>query len=342
MILRNATSSQRRLEDTGLLILNEIQTQLTRVGDLPHYLKHGDVLVVNDAATLPASLSGRHLRTGREIEMRLMMPLSTDGYQRWRAVLFGEGDWRTPTEHRPLPPELNVGDRLEFAGGLTAQIEKVHAFISSRFVSVVIDSENPLAGIYSAGRPIQYSYLKEELAIWDQQTIFAGPPVALEPPSASFALSWSMLIRLRASGVSVVPLTHGTGISSTGDVEIDKRLPMPERYRIPLETQTVIRRARKTHSRVIAVGTGVVRALESWAGRDIDEGWRFTDLKLSANYQRRVVDGLLTGMHDPQASHLDLLRAFLNNGRLNDGYKAASRAGFLWHEYGDATLVIAG
>jgi len=342
MILRNATSSQRRLEDTSLLILNQNQNQLAHIGDLPHHLKRGDVLVVNDAATLPSSLSGLHHRTQRKIEMRLVMPLSSDGYQRWRAVLFGEGDWRTPTENRPLPPPLESGDQLEFSSGLVAHIEKVHTSISSRLISIAFESENALAQIYSAGRPIQYSYLKETLAIWDQQTIFAGPPVALEPPSASFALSWSMLIRLRASGIAVVSLTHGTGISSTGDDEIDKRLPFPERYRIPQETQEAILRARKSGARVIAVGTGVVRALESWAGERIDSDWRFTDLKLSANYKRRVVDGLLTGMHDPQASHLDLLRAFLNNARLNEGYKAASQAGFLWHEYGDATLVIAG
>jgi S-adenosylmethionine:tRNA ribosyltransferase-isomerase len=338
MIIRNAITSQRRLEDSGLLILDGNKTEIGLVAQLPDYFRRDDVLVVNDAATLPASLSGRHVRSGRDIELRLVMPLRHENYREWRAVLFGEGNWKTPTERRLLPPLVKKGDRLEFSGGLVATIEQQHE-VSSRLMDVKFEDEEALAKIYSVGRPIQYSYLKEPLALWDQQTIFAGPPVALEPPSASFVLSWSMIESLRVKGVSIVSLTHGTGISDSGEKAINQLLPFPEQYRIPIETQEKILRARAFDRRVIAVGTGVVRALESWAGEKDRGEWHFTELVLSAAFDRKIVDGLLTGMHDPQASHQDLLQAFASRDRLREGYEAASRAGFLWHEYGDVSLI---
>jgi S-adenosylmethionine:tRNA ribosyltransferase-isomerase len=192
---------------------------------------------------------------------------------------------------------------------------------------------------YAAARPIQYSYLKHGLELWDQQTIFSGVPAAIEPPSASFVFSWDLLFQLRAAGVDVAPLTHGTGISNTGDPAIDAQLPFPERFRIPHATQRAVWRARNRGGRVIAVGTGVVRALESWGGGADSAGWRWTDLKLRADSPLKVVDGVLTGMHEPGASHIDLLQAFISKERLQDAYTRASERGFLWHEYGDVCLI---
>lgn len=341
--IKNAVTSARRLDESRLLVIQDGAIHTSHVGDLPLNLSAGDLLVVNDAATLPSSLQGTHVRTGSPVEIRLMEGFCSEcGIQRWRAVAFGVGDWRTPTERRASPPDFELGDRLEFAAGLSAVVEKVHATISRRLISFHFEDSGLRlwTKFYAAARPIQYSYLREELALWDQQTIFAGAPVALEPPSASFVLSWDLIFRLRAKGVKVVRLTHGTGISSTGDPAIDSRLPFPERYRIPRATQDAVLSARAEGRRVVAIGTGAVRALESWGGRDLGEGWQWTDLILSETFRRKIVTGLLTGMHEPGASHISLLKAFTCAELLDRAYARALSEGFLWHEYGDVCLIL--
>ena len=376
---REATTSERRLGETRMLVLGRSGTAPVvhaKFGDLAEFLSAGDVLVVNDAATLPASLRGRHLRTGRAVEVRLAGRMAGDGSPadearrpRWRAIVFGTGHWRTPTERRPPPPELRIGDGIELTwrqpvlgvnegtGGMRSTVAGVSE-VSSRLVEIRFeaDESSVLAGIYHAGRPVQYSYLTEELAVWDQQTIFARAPVAVEPPSASFAFDWSQIARLRRAGVDIVTLTHATGLSDSGSPEINARLPFPEWSRIPEATCSAIVRAKREGRRIVAVGTGTVRALESWGqlggrgaesavndgrgragGREVEF---FTSLKVTAGFEPRIVDGLVTGMHDVGASHLDLLAAFVPRERLDRAYAEAIEQGYLWHEYGDLCLVL--
>src|SRR5229473_2499688 len=220
-------------------------------------LQRGDLVVANDAATLPASLRGVHQRSGAAVEIRLAgWRTFTEDVAHFTAVVFGAGDYRTRTEHRPLPPPLAVGDIL-MLGPLSATIANVLGH--PRLVSLQFDgaSDEIWAGIARHGRPIQYAHIAEPLALWDVWTVVAGPPIAFEPPSAGFALSWHLLQRLHERGVQFATITHAAGISSTGDDELDKRLPLDEPYTISEATARAIADTRSEGGRIIAIGTTV-------------------------------------------------------------------------------------
>lgn len=161
-------------------------------------LRAGDLLIANDAATLPASLSGRHLSSGRPIEVRLAgrRSFSVDGIRQFCAVVFGAGDFRMRTEDRPPPPAMAPGDQLVL-GPLRAEVDGL--LNHPRLVSLRFDGspDEILEGVARHGRPIQYSHLPMPLALWDVWTPIAGPPVAFEPPSAGFALDWRALTSIR-------------------------------------------------------------------------------------------------------------------------------------------------
>jgi S-adenosylmethionine:tRNA ribosyltransferase-isomerase len=160
-------------------------------------------------------------------------------------------------------------------------------------------------------------------------------------PSAGWALSARLLEELRAEGVGVAWLTHAAGLSSTGDAALDAALPLPERYDIPAATVDAVHAARASSARVLAVGTTVVRALESAAaGGVLRSGPGVTDLRLHAGYRPRVVDGILTGVHEKGTSHFDLLGVFASAGVLEDALRHAEEQGYLGHEFGDAMLVL--
>src|SRR6266705_4414788 len=231
-------------------------------------IQPGDLVVANDAATIPASLSGVHLPSDRPIEVRLAGVPSIDPHNReFSAVVFGEGDFHTRTEDRPRPPSLAAGDQLQM-GPLSAKI--LHLLDHPRLILLEFDhSRDELwAGLAHHGRPIQYSHVPVPLALWDVWTPIAGPPVAFEPPSAGFALSWRSIAAMRVRGVAFDTITHAAGLSSTGDAELDRRLPFDEPYRIPDATASAIRRTQAKGGRIIAIGTTVVRALEHSASRD--------------------------------------------------------------------------
>jgi S-adenosylmethionine:tRNA ribosyltransferase-isomerase len=260
------------------------------VRDLPSFLRAGDLVVLNDAATLPASLQARV--GDRPLELRLASRIA-DGVA-W-AVAFGEGDWRTPTD-----------------------------------------------AIYTGGRPIQYSHVDRDLPLWAVQTPFATRPWAVEMPSAGRSFGPAVITALRGAGVAVAWLTHAAGLSSTGDAAIDAMLPLAEDYEIPVETARAVEVARAGGGRVIAMGTTVVRALESASATGhVVAGAGTATLKLDPAYRRRVVDGIVTGFHQEGSSHLRLLAAFAPKDVLASTYAHAERAGYLCHELGDVNLVIA-
>ena len=228
----------------------------------------GDIVIANDASTLPASLIGVHLPTGAPVELRLAgrETLLPEGVRRFMAIVFGAGDFRTPTERRPPPPVLQPGDTLQL-GPLSAEV--VRMLGHPRLIEVHFrDSVAEIwEGVARHGRPIQYAYLPEPLAIWDTWTRIAGQPVAFEPPSAGFILDWSAIRSLRLRGARFATLTHAAGISSTGDAELDRSLPFDEPYYIPPSTAALID-ASGRRDRVIAIGTTVVRSLEHAARPD--------------------------------------------------------------------------
>jgi S-adenosylmethionine:tRNA ribosyltransferase-isomerase len=307
------------------------------------FLKPNDVVIANDAATLPASLSGFHDKTGKSIEVRLAGRTSLDpaDVKRFSAVVFGEGDFHMRTEDRPLPPTFNVGDTL-ILGPLQATVESLLGH--PRLVSLIFSGtpDEVWAGLASHGRPIQYSHMQTSLELWDVWTRIAGLPVAFEPPSAGFVFDWHILSAIRKHQASFATITHAAGISSTGDDDLDRLLPFDEPYLIPATTARAVEVARKRGGRVIAVGTTVVRALEAAATDDghLDAGAGLARGKIGPTTHLRVVDAILSGTHEPGTSHYELLRAFLEDSTLQRATEELAQRGYRTHEFGDSVLIL--
>ncbi len=309
------------------------------VGDLPWLLRAGDVVVLNDSATLPASLSGTLSVDGRDapIELRLV---ARDDVSTFRAVLFGAGDWRARTEDRPLPPPTTRPTRARF-GDLDAEIMSTDSH--PRLVRVrFAETPDLISRLFRAGKSVQYSHLRAPLDAWHVQTAFASRPWSFEMPSASRPLTWSLLNVLREKKIVLARLTHAAGLSSTGDDQLDALLPLDERYDIPAETVTAIESAHARGGRVLAVGTTVVRALEgSVAQRGaLVAGVGITSLRIGPDFKPRVTDGVFTGMHEAGTSHARLMSAYAPNELLDRAWNDAASRGYLGHEFGDSTLIL--
>jgi S-adenosylmethionine:tRNA ribosyltransferase-isomerase len=310
-----------------------------KIADLPKLLSAGDLLVVNDGATMPASLQGE-TASAAPVEARLIQDL---GGGRFSALLFGAGDWRTRTEDRPLPPRLAEGEIVRFGAELSATVERVSAY-SARLVDLAFHERGApfWSALYRQGRPIQYAYVQAPLALWHTQTRYAARPWCAELCSAGRPLAWGLLFEMMRRGVQIASLTHAAGLSSTGDPALDNLLPMPERFDIPAETASAVRQARSSGHRILAVGTTVARALEGCAaqhGGEIVAGTGTTGLLLQRGFRPAVVDGLLTGMHEPTASHFHLLEAFAPPELLRRAHAHAEEAGYLCHEFGDSSVI---
>jgi len=360
-----ATAPRSRASDARLLVVDVGRSAVRDawVTDVARLLEPGDVFVVNDAATLPASLRGRTIG-GEAVEARLTGP-PEDGL--WGAVLLGAGSWRDRTEDRPVPPRVVAGERLEFEiqgtastsraprarlsvekrvdAGLTARVVAVSP-LSPRLVTLRFDREGAELWdlLYRAGRPVQYSYLHSALELWDVNTSFASRPWAAEPPSTGLALDAGLIASLRARGIVVARITEAAGLSSTGDPAIDAALPLPERFDVPEKTVREIALARARGGRVIAAGTTVVRALEGAAAASSDGRLAprtgITDVRLGPDVRPAIVDGILTGLHEPGTSHYELMRSFVPDRLLDESVRHAEAAGYLGHEFGDLCLVL--
>jgi S-adenosylmethionine:tRNA ribosyltransferase-isomerase len=188
------------------------------------------------------------------------------------------------------------------------------------------------------GSPIRYRYVPEAHPLADYQTAYAIEPGSAEMPSAGRPLTPAVLTALVAKGVSVAPLILHTGVSSP---ERGER-PYPERYSVPPSTARLVEATRRWGGRVIAAGTTVVRALETVAHADgtIEAGEGWTALVVTPDRGVRAVDGLITGWHEPEASHLDILHAVAARRLVESSYAAALQAGYLWHEFGDLHLIV--
>jgi S-adenosylmethionine:tRNA ribosyltransferase-isomerase len=347
--LAPAVWPDRRVSQTRLLCVDPDSGGIAdlTIDELPWLLRPGDLVVVNDAATLPASLPG--LTRHGLVELRLCgVPLDGHG-SRWAAVVFGPGDWRQRTEDRSPPPRLPPGERveLEAAGpgrGLFARVFSVSP-VSTRLVELQFDRRGAelWAALFRIGRPVQYSYVRDSLPLWHVQTAFAGRPFAAEMPSAGRALRLPLLRALRARGIGLARVTHAAGLSSTGDATLDRALPLPEASVVPAETAADVRRTQARGGRVLAVGTSVVRALEgASSGGKLAAGAALRAERIGPGHVPRVVSGLLTGVHSPGESHFDLLQAFVPSLVLEAALAHAAAEGYLAHEFGDAMLVLSG
>jgi S-adenosylmethionine:tRNA ribosyltransferase-isomerase len=332
--MKAARAPRNDKTDVKLLVVKDDGIEDSSIERLPDHLRSGDLLVVNDAATLPASLPARDARNNL-VEIRLTTQLDE---RVWQAAVFGAGDWRMQTEDRPAPPRFAEGDEILIAPDFRARISGADR-LSERLLNLEFDlsGEELWRNLYRYGKPVQYSYLNDELKLWSVQNVYSSRPWAVEMPSAGHAFSWRLLLKLIRKGVRVVPLTHGAGLSSTGDAKIDRALPLAERFEIPASAMEAVRQTIAGGGRVIAVGTSVVRALES-ASLGLSG---FTSLKLGPGYERKVVDGLLTGTHDVSESHYQLLRAFLPENVLTRVSQHLERQDYLTHEFGDLCLILA-
>jgi S-adenosylmethionine:tRNA ribosyltransferase-isomerase len=303
----------------------------------------GDLIIANDAATLPASLDGIHLASGEPIEVRIAAWVTVRDPTRFVAIAFGAGDHRIRTEDRLLPPALSRGDRLSL-GPIDADVEDV--LDHPRLIALRLRGDRGaiLAGLAIHGRPIQYAHIAAPLALWDVWTRIAADPIAFEPPSAGFVLDWRTLAAWRRRGISFATLTHAAGISSTGDPALDERLPFDEPYSIPERTAAAIAQTKSTGGRTVAVGTTVVRALESAANANgsVRAGCGMASGRIGRETRLRVVDAVLSGVHQPGESHFELLRAFADDAVLDRVCAALAEEGYRAHEFGDSILINAG
>jgi S-adenosylmethionine:tRNA ribosyltransferase-isomerase len=303
----------------------EDRIEHARFQELRHFLRRGDLLVVNNSATLPAALPGR--LGARPVELRLSTP-AMDGH--WVVELRTAE--RLPLARPPLPA------RVELPAGAHAELLAPYAR-GERLALARLDLGAPLDGYLAEhGHPIRYGHVGREWPLSYYQTAFALDPGSAEMPSAGRPFTPQLVTELVASGVLVAPVTLHTGVSSLERGEA----PYPERYSVPPATARLVNAVRLWHGRVIAVGTTVVRALETVAAPDgtvaSDSGW--TDLVVGPERGLRAVDGLLTGWHEPASTHLELLEAALGDELLERSYAAARARGYLFHEFGDVQLAL--
>jgi S-adenosylmethionine:tRNA ribosyltransferase-isomerase len=306
---------------TGLLIHS-------RFDELPSFLAPGDLLVVNTSATLPAALPARR-SDGQALELRLSTPSPDDTPHRWVIELrLGETSFAG----------AEAGEELELPAGGRARLLARYAG-SGRLWLARLDLLGPLERYLERhGQPIRYRYVDRSWPLDAYQTAFALEPGSAEMPSAGRPLTPELVTRLAATGILVAPITLHTGVSSPERHEP----PYPERYRVPEETARLVDAVRGWSGRVVAVGTTVVRALETVADLDgsVAAGAGWTNLVVTPERGLRTVDALVTGWHEPEASHLQLLRAAAGDELLGHSYRAALRHGYLWHEFGDSHLIL--
>jgi S-adenosylmethionine:tRNA ribosyltransferase-isomerase len=293
--------------------------------DLPDHLCPGDLLVVNASATIPAALSARS-SDGTALELHLSTPEPPPAGRpgRWIVELRRGGE-RFPGI---------AGEALALGAGATAELLAPYLSPGRLWIARLRLPEPLEAYLARHGRPIRYTHEPRPRPLADHQTIFAAEPGSAEMPSAGRPFTRRAIAALRARGVGIARLVLHTGVSS---LERGER-PYPERYRVPSATAARVNAAR----RVIAVGTTVVRALETVADAHgavhPGEGW--TSLTIGPERRVRAVDGLLTGWHEPDASHLLMLEAFAGRTLLERSYAAALAGGYRWHEFGDLHLLL--
>ncbi len=300
-----------------------------RFADLVDVLDAGDLLVVNVSATIPAAVSARR-PDGERVTVHFATP----------APQLADGWWvvelRSSDGGRPL--RASVGERISLDGG--AELDLVAPYASgARLVLARIDGADSVIGYLERhGRPIRYGYVKSPWPLDAYQNVYATTPGSAEMASAGRPFTPELITQLIARGVQFAPVTLHCGVSSPERHEA----PLPERFEVPEQTAALIRAVREWGGRVVAVGTTVVRALESVAQPDgaVAAGAGSTGLVVTPGRGLWLVDGLITGWHEPEASHLEMLEAAAGSQLLARSYDAALACGYLWHEFGDSHLVL--
>jgi S-adenosylmethionine:tRNA ribosyltransferase-isomerase len=315
-------------DEVRMAVVGPRSTRHEVVRTLPDLLQPGDLVVVNTSATLPAAV---------DVERQgCTWPLHV-------STQLDDGSWvvelRLPDGSGPAEPR--TGEVLRLPGGVRLRIGAAHPPTQRRlWRATPLPAVDRATYLSEHGRPIRYPYLDGDWPLASWQNVYAAQPGSAEMPSAGRPLTAGLLVRLMARGIPVAPIVLHTGVSSQEAHEP----PQPEEFTVPEVTARLVNGTVAAGRRVVAVGTTVVRALESAApaGRVVPtSGW--TSLVLGPHRRVQVVGGLLTGLHDPEASHLDLLEAVAGRRLVDRGYADVTDPGsphYLWHEFGDTMLLL--
>ncbi|PYI53776.1 S-adenosylmethionine:tRNA ribosyltransferase-isomerase [Paenibacillus flagellatus] len=321
-------------------------------------LRPGDCLVLNESRTIPASLRAVRFVGAipvDEVEVRLAR---RTGEAEWEALLLhaggfsgaiadggtvssAEGGFGTATA-LPSPAEPIAGgtETLRFSPALYAEAERRAGspFVALRFNR---GGRELFADIYALGEPVRYEYTERPWDLDYYQTVYGTVPGSIEMPSAGRAFTWEMLFALRRKGVAIAYVQLHTGLSYLYGSRLDPA-DNAESYAVSAAAAETVNRAKRDGGRIIAVGTTVVRCLESAADANgsLRPGSGRTSLYVDEAYPLRIADGLMSGLHEPEASHLHMLSAFVGGKALRHAYEEAIRERYLWHEFGDIHLMV--
>jgi S-adenosylmethionine:tRNA ribosyltransferase-isomerase len=329
-----------RRDQVRLMVSNYSTDQVRHIRfyNIDKYLNEGDILVINTSRTRNSALMASRA-DGTPLEIHLSTHFDDD---LWTVEL------RTIDE---------LGKTKHFEGAREDEILNLpgaaSAILQGPYTSDCIDHSPPSETLWLAklifpyqvddylerhGFPIRYNYVKEKWPLSFYQTVYATEPGSAEMPSAGRPFTPRVLKRLKSRGIQIAPLVLHTGVSNIESHEP----PYKEFYRVPAETALMVNEARAAGHRIVAVGTTAIRALETVTNGDgkthAGEGW--TCLVITPQRGLRAVNALITGMHEPEASHLAILEALAGRSHIKTAYEEALRKGYLWHEFGDLHLIL--
>jgi S-adenosylmethionine:tRNA ribosyltransferase-isomerase len=324
-----AEARGQRRDDARLLVSTCKGHTHAHFRDLAQFFSPGDLLVVNESATVAASLPARSSLGN------FIVNLATE---------YGGGLWLAEprwSSSQPGPLPLSAGDAVEIAGIPARLVTPYPGLPRLWYVHADGNLKTVMARV---GKAIRYGYVTEEYPLSDYQTVFARVPGSAEMPSAAYPFTQRVVDDLQARGVEIARLVLHTGVSSLEvEEEVVEEHPLyPEPFSVPAATADAVNRARSEGRRVIAVGTTVVRALETaFDGQYMQAMQGFTRVYIHPRRGVRAVDGLITGLHDPVTSHLAMLYSVASQRLIREAYAEAVREGYLWHEFGDSHLILA-
>jgi S-adenosylmethionine:tRNA ribosyltransferase-isomerase len=329
-----------RRDHVKLLVQNRtdgtvIHSSFHRLAD---YLRPGDCLVLNESRTIPASLQAQRF-SGESfldsLEVRLARRI---GESAWDALLLRPNDGNSMVS----AAEASKGETLRFSPSLYAEVERC---LSSPFVTLKFNrGGNELLGeFYALGEPVRYEYSEKPWELDYYQTVYGTVPGSVEMPSAGRAFTWELMFGLQQRQIQIAYVQLHTSLSYLYESRLDPA-HNAEYYAVSARAADTINKAKRDGGRIIAVGTTVVRCLESAASAAPDglvhPGSDCTRLYIDETVPLRVADGLISGLHEPEASHLHMLSAFIGRGSLRHAYSEAIRENYLWHEFGDIHLIL--
>jgi S-adenosylmethionine:tRNA ribosyltransferase-isomerase len=312
-------------DDVKMMVLNreDGSCEHTRFKQLPDFLQKGDVLVFNNSRTLPASLKGK--QGNRKVEVRLSRKTDENT---WDALILGDF--------------YQTGEPIDFPEGVSGRMKGQGSETPLVQVEFSRGGVELMDFIFKWGEPIRYEYIEAPWPLDYYQNVYGSVPGSVEMASAGRAFTWKLIRALKEKGIGIVFIQLHAGLSYYGN----DRWPMPqnhpEDFHVSSEAVKEILYAKDRGSRIIAVGTTVVRALETvmtYYGQ-LQPADGTTNVYISGDTPLQIVDGLITGLHEPEASHLDLLKAFISESKLENAYQIALAKNYKWHEFGDMNIIL--